>query len=364
LLDVGAGWRVAAGAHHVVEYLLAPPTVPLPRTAAHCPGVLLWRERIVPLLDLARLLPGPPAPVPARERAVILAYQDAPGAPLRYGALRVQAAPAEVWASDEHACPLPDEPAELRQLSRSCFRHLERPVAVLDVARLFARPLAWVAARAAADPEDAAGAVAAPLATGALPNEPLVAPSPLPTPVPAVPAVDGVGAPLEAEGAAPAGVPAVDVARPELCVPTPVSSEHAPSAPPAEAPPPDDAGRVPSPAIEVRDTHDELAAVATASPASPAVRSRSRSPSAFGDSVARFRALQGRHPATRRRSRWPALAVAGVVLAVVAGLLVMGLAQRWLAPDVPSRAAPTVRDVAPQEVAPYTAPGAPTRPPS
>ncbi|MCK7579687.1 MAG: chemotaxis protein CheW [Chromatiales bacterium] len=138
---MGDGWHTAAGAHHVVEYLFSPQTVRLPLTPAHCPGVLIWRGRMVPMIDLTALLPGPAPGAEARTRAVILAYQAAPGEPLRYGALRVQGAPIEIRVSDDSACPLPDEPVAFRYFSRSCFAYRDRPVPVLDVMRLFTRAL-------------------------------------------------------------------------------------------------------------------------------------------------------------------------------------------------------------------------------
>jgi chemotaxis signal transduction protein len=141
LVDVGGRWRLAVGGHCVVEYLLSPPTHPLPRVPAHCLGVLLWQERMIPLVDLGPVLSGEPQPAGRGGlRAVVLAYEEAAGQPLRYGALAVRSAPVEVWASDEMACPLPESPA-LGHLARSCFEHHEETIPVLDPAALFAAVL-------------------------------------------------------------------------------------------------------------------------------------------------------------------------------------------------------------------------------
>ena len=142
VMDVGGGFCVAAGAHQVVEYLLSPETINLPLTPAHCRGVMIWRERMIPVVDLAPLLPGGDAQASGWHRAVVLAYQEAPGEPLRYGALMVRAAPLEVFAADDTSCPLPDDPDIFRHFACSCFVHNDQAIPILDAAHLFARPLA------------------------------------------------------------------------------------------------------------------------------------------------------------------------------------------------------------------------------
>ncbi len=143
-MNVGAGWRVAVGAHRVVEYLMSPPTLALPRMPAHCLGVLLWREQMIPVLDLSPVLSEE---AEVRDRAVVLAYQEMPRQPLRYGALVVRAAPVEVWVNDSMACLLPEDPPAFRHFSCSCFLHQEKAIPILDTTRLFAEAPAWAAKR-------------------------------------------------------------------------------------------------------------------------------------------------------------------------------------------------------------------------
>ena len=135
MMDVGVGRRVAAGTHHVVEYLPSPETAGLP---------LIWREQIIPSLELARL---GSTEEPARREwhgAVVLAYQVAPGMPLRYGALLVAAAPQETWVSNDMACSLPEESAAFGYFTSACFTYQEQAVAVVDTARLFSESPPWV----------------------------------------------------------------------------------------------------------------------------------------------------------------------------------------------------------------------------
>jgi chemotaxis signal transduction protein len=141
LLDVGGGYRVAAPAHLVVEYLLASETMAVPCTPVHCPGVLLWRERLIPVVDLALVLPARGAATAGWRHTVVLAWQDAPGQPVKYGALVVRAAPSEALVTDDMASVLPEDAAVFGYIANACFMHEERPIPILDVARLFARPL-------------------------------------------------------------------------------------------------------------------------------------------------------------------------------------------------------------------------------
>lgn len=141
VMDVGAGWRVAAGASHVVEYLLAPETIGVPRTPAHCAGLLIWRDHMIPVIDFAPSPAGHRGAALETRRAIILAYQEAPAQPLRFGALLVTAAPTEAWVSDDMAGQAAQVPVAFRQVARACFVQQDRVIPILDPRRLFSRPL-------------------------------------------------------------------------------------------------------------------------------------------------------------------------------------------------------------------------------
>lgn len=158
-MDVGAGRHVAAGTPHVVEYLLSPETIGLPLAPAHCPAVLIWREQIIPSVDLAGLSPSREPSRRAWHGAVILAYQEAPGKPLRYGALLVYAAPQETWVSNEMACPLPEESAAFQYFTCACFAHQEQAIPILDATRLFCESLRWTPTPHGNEAEDAVNLV-------------------------------------------------------------------------------------------------------------------------------------------------------------------------------------------------------------
>jgi len=168
VMDIGGGRRVATGTHQVVEYLLSPETLALPVAPPNCPAVLIWRERIVPAVDLVPLLPRPEAARRTWSGAVILPYQQAPGKPLQYGALLVYAAPQEVWVSNDTACSLPEQMAAFAYFTCACFAHADEAIPVLDSFRLFSEPPPWLPPRGG----ETGDAVSQAEATPAPPAEP------------------------------------------------------------------------------------------------------------------------------------------------------------------------------------------------
>jgi chemotaxis signal transduction protein len=136
LFDFGAGLRAAVGGQHLAEYLRAPEVVEVPLAPALARGVLVWRERLVPLLDLG-LLAGNDDGRGESVGAIVLAYQQTPESPLEYGALALAAAPREIGVRDELACDLPAEPAFWGALAASCITYEGRPTPILRVRNIF-----------------------------------------------------------------------------------------------------------------------------------------------------------------------------------------------------------------------------------
>lgn len=59
-------------AHHVREVLGAEPWLPIPRARAELPGVVVWRGRAVPLVDVARVLGVSSGAAQSRARTLIV----------------------------------------------------------------------------------------------------------------------------------------------------------------------------------------------------------------------------------------------------------------------------------------------------
>lgn len=133
---LASGTEFAVAERHMVEYVLSPHIVDVPLRPPHCAGVAIWRERWIPVLDLAAANASPTDGHTAR--AIVLAYQLAPGQPLQHGAVAVHAPPRETWVSDDMACAPPEDLIKrLRQSLVSCFSLHGTPVPIVNVARLF-----------------------------------------------------------------------------------------------------------------------------------------------------------------------------------------------------------------------------------
>lgn len=148
VLDVGSGQQVAVGRQQLVEFVRAVEVLHVPLAREYCAGVIVWREQLVPVVELPVLLGGAPG-VAGRASVGVLAYQDGPGEPLRYGALPLATEPREAWVNDEMACALPREAASWRAITLSCFNYAGRAVPILHLRRLFNEPLRCAAVRAA-----------------------------------------------------------------------------------------------------------------------------------------------------------------------------------------------------------------------
>lgn len=145
LFNFGADLRAAVGGQHLAEYLRAPRVMEIPLTPAHTRGVLVWRERLVPLIDLARLADGEIGSKIFQEQpqgAIVLAYRDVAEAPLQYGALALAGAPREIGVRDDLACDLPISPAFWLALAASCITYENRPLPILRVRQLFTQAFA------------------------------------------------------------------------------------------------------------------------------------------------------------------------------------------------------------------------------
>jgi len=143
-LTLGAKTRVAVASRHVVEFIRSPKLVPVPLAPIHSAGLLVWQGNIIPAVNLGQALGvgesgGSPEYVSGM---VVLAYQDAPGTPMRHGGLTVCAVPEEVWVTDDMSCPLPAHPGGIWDLlALSCFAKDDHVIPILDVARLFSAAL-------------------------------------------------------------------------------------------------------------------------------------------------------------------------------------------------------------------------------
>ncbi len=115
----------AIGNQQMVEYILATDVkiMPLPLTPAYSLGVLVWREQMIPVIDIGKLLNSPGAELSAMTGVMVLAYQQAPGDPIEHGAVVLRSAPRDIVVNSGMSCPLPIASTAWRTLALA-----DRPV--------------------------------------------------------------------------------------------------------------------------------------------------------------------------------------------------------------------------------------------
>jgi len=136
LLETNDSLSIAIGDHEMVEYVHAPVCFSVPGSPEYCNSVLFWQNNLVPVMDFGVLFDQP---VVADSNLIsLVVYQEEPGSPLQYVAIKVITAPEKIRVDDAQACELPDENIAdlLKLLCLSCFSHEDQPVMILDINRL------------------------------------------------------------------------------------------------------------------------------------------------------------------------------------------------------------------------------------
>jgi len=134
LLDFGDACRAAVGARELLHLVDAPMTFAVPCTPEYCRRVVLWQERLLPVMDIARRVGAQPRPAPF---LAVIGYQQQRGEAPQFGALMLSSPPRQLAVSDEQACGLPDGSSAWQELAISCFEHQGAAVPVLDLRRIF-----------------------------------------------------------------------------------------------------------------------------------------------------------------------------------------------------------------------------------
>lgn len=139
ILGLDNDHQAAVGNQNMVEYIMASDLemMPLPLTPAYCPGVMVWRQQIIPIIDIARLLSPAHEQLAAATGVMVLAYQKSAGEPVQHGAIVLRSAPRDITVNSDMACPLPAAPAAWQTLALACFSEQGQSVPILNAQQVF-----------------------------------------------------------------------------------------------------------------------------------------------------------------------------------------------------------------------------------
>lgn len=127
----------AVGEFELIHVLPDVPTLfKIPKTPDDCSQVLIWQNRIIPVLNLAARLAN------STEQGSIIgifAYRTEQQA-INYGALFINGTPKRITVSDEQASPLPVELQAWASYIRCCFQDSssKQVIPILKLEQLFA----------------------------------------------------------------------------------------------------------------------------------------------------------------------------------------------------------------------------------
>ncbi len=134
LLDFGGAFRAAVGTRELLHLIDAPSTFVVPCTPDYCRRVVLWQERLLPVMDIAARLGAQPLASPF---LAVIGYQKLRGEYPQFGALALSTPPRQLTVSNEQACKLSGENSHWQEWAISCFEHQGLPVPILDLCRVF-----------------------------------------------------------------------------------------------------------------------------------------------------------------------------------------------------------------------------------
>ena len=142
LLDFGQGFRGAVGLHEMSQVLLSVDLFKLPCTPQYCQEVFIFQNRILPVLDIVRLLTGRPITRSAGNIIGVALYQAEPTQPIHYGGLYLSTMPSSIVVSDAQAATLAAEKKHYwRPFAISGFSLEGDTIPILNIAAFFTRQL-------------------------------------------------------------------------------------------------------------------------------------------------------------------------------------------------------------------------------
>lgn len=147
LLPITSDITVAVGEFELVHVLPEIPTLfSIPWTPSYCHQVLVWQERIIPLMDLGIRWKMPEKKVETigldSSKIGLFIYRVIANNSLDYGALKLSAIPQRCEVYDEWGCSLPAEWRDYARDLHSCFKEKSSSISIpiLQLNEIFSVP--------------------------------------------------------------------------------------------------------------------------------------------------------------------------------------------------------------------------------
>jgi len=140
LVHFGGGESAVLGERELLHLVPQPALLAVPRTPAHCRHVIQWQNRLLPVWNVLEWL-RPGVGNTHAQLVAVVGYQLRRKEMPRFGAIMLGEPPSRIKVSDIQACELPEGRSGLDKIASACFRHEQKPMAVLDLPRMFSGAL-------------------------------------------------------------------------------------------------------------------------------------------------------------------------------------------------------------------------------
>ncbi len=139
LLQITQGIEVALAQFEVVHIVDKPASYEIPQAPAYCKHVVIWNNRIIPVVNLMAWMTGEAQP--AEDIIAVINYQDEHG-DYHYGGLGLANIPVLTHVRDAMHCKLPENEGKWDKIAVSCFKtEFGQKVPILDALMLFSSHL-------------------------------------------------------------------------------------------------------------------------------------------------------------------------------------------------------------------------------
>jgi len=129
--------KLALAQYELIEIITEPMIYAVPVGPVYCQNMLLWRDQLLPLIDLELLSNHLPTIVD-KKYYIVVAWQLKEGEPLHYGALTLLDLPENIVVDDEWQTLLPQNLSEvLSTASLSCFNYDNNAIVIPDLKALY-----------------------------------------------------------------------------------------------------------------------------------------------------------------------------------------------------------------------------------
>ncbi len=118
------------------EVLETPEVMFVPGIARYGLGLVRWRDEWLPLIDMNALVTGGAVQPHHESYCIIIAYRGEHDY-IDYAALSLPAFPQVIEVLNDNICALPQDGFDWSRIARSCFRHVDSRVPIVDGSLLF-----------------------------------------------------------------------------------------------------------------------------------------------------------------------------------------------------------------------------------